>query len=74
MSEQNNLALIFKNFLKTSYIDKDYIEKIINDNRHDVKEFESKSDKIEEELNSAYKTNLIEERSTHDGNQRNNKS
>ena len=59
--EQNNLMMSFIKFLKSLYLVKDYTEKFINDEDHNIQEFESNSDKIVKELKNWCNRNIIKE-------------
>ena len=61
INEQNKVTMIFINFLKNTYIDKDYIENIINEKKYNMHEFESKSDRIVKDLENAYKFDILNE-------------
>ena len=47
--------------MKNTYIDKDYIENIINEKKYNMHEFESKSDRIVKDLENAYKFDILNE-------------
>ena len=61
ISEQTKVAMNFINFLKNIYIDKEYIENIISDKKHNAQELELKSHKIIKEIENIYRFDLLNE-------------
>ena len=63
INEQTKVTMNFITFLKNTYIDKEYIEKIINDKKYNAQEFGLKSNKIIKEIDNIYGFDVLNKNS-----------